>query len=770
MDTLAGALNLPSWAPPLALFLLIIGFPIVLATAFVQVGGAVAGSTEQTEAPDRQRVPETATRSYFTWRNAMLGGIVAVALWGVIVTAWLVIQGRPLTESASSNEAVSRSRVAVFPFSVRGNQAFHYLSEGMVDLLSTKLDGAGELRSVDARALLAAVGREPDRAVSPLGGRAIAAQFEAGLFILGSIVEAGGRLQVEATLYDVARLGEPVARAQAEGEASRLFEIVDNLTAQLIGDLSGGPGERMTRIAALTTPSLPALKAYLDGERRFRAGDFGGAIESFQLATREDTAFALAYYRLSLAAEYHLAGVEVVQAAAEQAVRHGDRLSEHDRRLLVAFNATRSGDADAAERSYRAIVADYPDDTDAWFQLAEVLFHYGPLQGRAIAEARQAWERVLAIEPDNTGALIHLVRIAAIAGEEAELDSLVALVLALNPESERTLEMRALRVLTLRDEAALQELVAELGDAGFALLPTVVWSASSFTANLDAARRLAMVMTDPSRPAEGRGLGHIWAAHLDLASGRWSSAKDELARAEDLTPALALEYSAVLSASPFLPVRDTELKELRRRLEAWDAAATPPSSLPGLWLTTDEVMHPGLRLYLLGLLSVRLGESQEARRHLAELEAMDGPSGAGSLKEDLVRDLRARLELGRGRLAEALSELEATRREAWYLLSTASGFYSQALSRYTRALALQEAGRYEEALIWFGSFGAHTVYSLPYLAPSHLWRARILEELERPAEASHHYQRFLELWAGADPELEPLVEEAKAGLDELRAS
>ena len=204
--------------------------------------------------------------------------------------------------------------------------------------------------------------------------------------------------------------------------------------------------------------------------------------------------------------------------------------------------------------------------------------------------------------------------------------------------------------------------------------------------------------------------------------------------------------------------------ELRRSLEAWDAAATPPSSLPGLWLTTDEVMYPALRLYLLGLLSVRLDESQEARRHLAELE-----DGAGSLKEDLVRDLSARLELGRGRLVEALSELEATRREAWYLLSTASGFYSQALSRYTRAVALQEAGRYEEALIWFGSFGAHTVYSLPYLAPSHLWRARILDELERPAEASHHYQRFLELWAGADPELEPLVEEAKARLDELRA-
>ena len=39
VDTLGGALRLPEWIEPMALVLLIIGLPIVLATAFVQEGG-----------------------------------------------------------------------------------------------------------------------------------------------------------------------------------------------------------------------------------------------------------------------------------------------------------------------------------------------------------------------------------------------------------------------------------------------------------------------------------------------------------------------------------------------------------------------------------------------------------------------------------------------------------------------------------------------------------------------------------------------------------
>ncbi len=88
VDTLAGALNLPEWAPPLALFLLIIGLPIVLATAFIQVGTARPPPEQAGEREQETGAPQEGTRHrLFTWRNALAGGVAAFALLGVVAAS-----------------------------------------------------------------------------------------------------------------------------------------------------------------------------------------------------------------------------------------------------------------------------------------------------------------------------------------------------------------------------------------------------------------------------------------------------------------------------------------------------------------------------------------------------------------------------------------------------------------------------------------------------------------------------------------------------------
>ncbi|MGH7528325.1 MAG: BTAD domain-containing putative transcriptional regulator, partial [Gemmatimonadales bacterium] len=112
-----------------------------------------------------------------------------------------VIRGR--ADAAPARTPAAVGTIAVLPFAVRGDARLGYLGEGMVDLLATKLDGAGEIRTVDPRALLRFVPRRdgtPDRVPDPVEGAALAAHFGADRFLLGSIVEGGGRLEASAWL------------------------------------------------------------------------------------------------------------------------------------------------------------------------------------------------------------------------------------------------------------------------------------------------------------------------------------------------------------------------------------------------------------------------------------------------------------------------------------------------------------------------------------------------------------------------------------------
>ncbi len=91
------------------------------------------------------------------------------------------------------------------------------------------------------------------------------------------------------------------------------------------------------------------------------------------------------------------------------------------------------------------------------------------------------------------------------------------------------------------------------------------------------------------------------------------------------------------------------------------------------------------------------------------------------------------------------------------------------MERYLRGWALEASGRHREALRWYATLSQHSIYDKLYLAPSHLRRAQIYERLGERESAARHYARFIELWEGADPELQPQVAAARRALDALSA-
>ena len=134
-------------------------------------------------------------------RRAWLLG-VGLALLGIVASYPVVSRYVAGLKSAEHLPPASPTAVAVFPFSVSGAKDLDYLAEGMVTLLSTKLDGAEELRQVDPHSLLSFIKREGGWTLDPEHGQRVAEHFGAGLFVLGSVLGISGRLQLEASIYD----------------------------------------------------------------------------------------------------------------------------------------------------------------------------------------------------------------------------------------------------------------------------------------------------------------------------------------------------------------------------------------------------------------------------------------------------------------------------------------------------------------------------------------------------------------------------------------
>ncbi len=423
----------------------------------------------------------------------------------------------------------------------------------MVDLLGTKIDGAGELRTVDPHVILCCAASEAGGPADPDAAREVAARFGAGLFVLGSVLAAGSLVQIDASLYDASGGARPVSKASAQGEVARIFDMVDKLAADLLAGRSRGPATRLTQIAGATTGSFPALKAYLEGENEMRAMRRTAAVEAYQRAVAIDPGFGLAWYRLSVAALWSGRG-RLAGEASRQAVRHADRLTERDQLLLEAFAACVNGSNDEAERRFRNIVGSHPDDVEAWYQLGELLFHWGPLRGRPIEESRLAWERLLTLDPKHTNGWVHIALMEARAGNAAGLDDAARRILALSPGGDPASWMRALLAFSPGGEEERDAVMDELRRASDHVVTNTVRILGGFSRDPAASLPLAGLLVEPFRSPETRALGHIIRSHLHLARGRWEDCAADLDRADRLAPVWAAEYRALLATAPFLPV------------------------------------------------------------------------------------------------------------------------------------------------------------------------------------------------------------------------
>lgn len=166
VQTLTTSLDLPDWFPALAIVLLIVGLPVVLATAIVQEGspGGEGDPAETATESGGDRFPSSATppsrpsaersppgadrglQRLLTWRNALSGGVLVFALWGMLTAGWMLMGGPSGGDVEAASEPHASLSLAVLPLDNHtGDEGQQYLVDGMHEALIHELTRVGAL-------------------------------------------------------------------------------------------------------------------------------------------------------------------------------------------------------------------------------------------------------------------------------------------------------------------------------------------------------------------------------------------------------------------------------------------------------------------------------------------------------------------------------------------------------------------------------------------------------------------------------------------------
>lgn len=360
------------------------------------------------------------------------GGLLTII--GAVAVGWYWI--RP--SIAAGEVAAGADVIAVLPFDVRG-EGLEVMGEGMVDLLSRNLDEVGAIRTIDPRTVLsrwrqrAAGGIELDDALQ------LGREVEAGSILWGSVTAVGGDVRITGDLYTLA--GAELASVSVDGSAGDVLSLVDSFSVVLLRDVwrSKQPVPRFN-VSAITTGNPAAIRAYLQGERFYRASQWDSAVAAFERAVSADSAFALAHYKTARALLWTSGtNAERARQAANLAHQYGDRLPTRERTLVVAQQLRLTGRRAESSDTLAAYLNRYPDDPEAWFVVVDTDYHRreeaDPLAVALMApEDRLApFDRVLQLDPSYTPALIHPLEISLESGDSALIDRYLSAVRAAAP-------------------------------------------------------------------------------------------------------------------------------------------------------------------------------------------------------------------------------------------------------------------------------------------------------------------------------------------------
>jgi len=664
----------------------------------------------------------------------------AIAAGAAGAVAWLAT--RP-TAVAVTEQA---ERIAVLPFSASG-PGVEVLGEGMVDLLTTNLQGVGGIQVVDPRLVLRRWGRkDPDEESGVEEALDLGRELDAGSVVTGSAVSAGGRVRLAADLHAVAG-GERLGRAQVDGPADSILPLVDRLSVALLRDVwrSREPLPSLD-LGSLTTDSIAALRAYLQGERYYRRFALDSALAQYTRAVEVDSTFALAHLRRALVFGWTGGyGSPPSVQAADAGFRFAERLPPRSRRLLEGYQAFQEGQTRAID-SMRAYVNDYPADLEGWYFYGEALNHLGEIEPRSPDTVIAAFDRVIAGDSTSTPAVVHPLEIAMVFRDSARFDRYLRVFARTAPRSRVAAMKVAARLVwgPPPSEGELRAAIAAVPHIAFhATVAAYRDEAATSDSILDLRRRVlaALPAGSPAHRFEPVDRGFML-----LGFGRLREAQALVDTVAAISPGAAaglLGWPLALGLVPPSP-GGGRVDSLVQRHKA-------------------EIESPQMAAYLDVIRAVIEGRTEEGMKRATEAIRAPAATADSTRSRGMLRAAIGWARLVEGDTAGGISDLRTG-----LSVTGAPQDGENAFLRFQLALALSADPRTRPEGISHLRYGFNgTGVQLLPLASMAL--ARTYEAADKPDSAAIAYSRFLRLWDKADPEFQGRVSEAREALAHLTA-
>ena len=732
VDVLRENMGLPNWVFPFALVLLLIGLPVILTTAFVQkrmstasavpVDGSEssAGSSAAAAVPavDAGPQPSPEMRRMFTWKNALVGGGLALVMLVVVTGGFMYMRNSgigPVGSLVASGLLDEKASIVIAEFESPDPSLGSAATEALrIDLAQSEV-----INVVDPAALVDALERMQLDSNDPLTfevARELAVREGYPAVIAGEIQAIGNGYSLSARIVDATSGQTLASHRETAADADAIIPAIDALSAKMRERI----GESYTDLRAdapldeVTTGSLEALEKYTEAIAIFdRGGDTDMLRALLEESVEIDPDFAMAWRKLGLTRQTNSGQIE----ALEKAFEGRDRLTERERLLAEAAYYERvRRDYQSAIMSYERLIEMDPGDTWA-------LNNLGVIYSEDMAQWDLAAEYFSRAYQHDSTVAIHLRNLA-----RAEIN------LGMYEEAEAHIATAAERFPT--------------DDAVVTLEVQLAASRQDYEAAASAAERFAELPTDPVNDmARLSSLAEIAALHGRFEESERLAEESARAHARSGRPnprrsmlTRFVWYDANVRGDPVRARARFDALLLEEPLEA------------------DEPMN---RNYIgTAFTLARLGDRAAVEELVSEFQAVV-PEEYRADMDDTYLNLEATLLLGEGRYAEALEANQAREnRDCILCRYMPVAIIFDSLGVQDSAIAYYE--RYVEAdsnirLWWDSSILALSNERLGYL----------YYEAGDPEKASVYLARFIELWDEADPEFQPRVEAARTRLAEI---